>query len=237
MAVLGDGFDMTATPSASRRPRPWPRGPLLAIAAVLAAGAVAIGCGGSDDADESPVVTAPAPGPFRGGKLPDPLDGAPAPHFRLADARGGDIDTRELAGHPYLVTFLYTRCRDVCLTIGQEIGQALRRLGRDERAVALAVSVDPEGDTPRRVRRWLREQSLPPSFHYLVGTRRELQPVWKAFYAAAQPPGSEESRHTTSIWLIDGRGRLRTKFSAGVPVPPADIVHDLRLLMREDGAS
>jgi cytochrome oxidase Cu insertion factor (SCO1/SenC/PrrC family) len=122
------------------------------------------------------------------------------------------------------------------LTIGQEIGRALRQLNPDERVVALAVSVDPEGDTPARVRRWLREQRVPANFHYLVGTRRELRPVWKSYYVASQPRHSHESRHTTSIWLIDGRGRLRTKFSAGVPVPSADIVHDLRLLTRERGA-
>jgi protein SCO1/2 len=210
---------------------------MLFAAPIIAMVALMPGCGGNDEADDSPVVTAPASGPFRGGKLPDPLDGAPAPHFRLADARGGEIHTRDLAGRPYIVTFLYTRCRDVCLTIGQEVGAALRQLRAEERAVALAVSVDPEGDRPARVRRWLREQRLPPSFHYLIGTRRQLQPVWKAYYAAAQPRHSDESRHTTSIWLIDGRGRLRTKFSAGVPVPPSDIVHDLRLLARESRAS
>jgi protein SCO1/2 len=212
------------------RETPW----VLAVVVVLAVAALALGCGGDDDApDEAPVVTAPAPGPFRGGRLPDPLDGATAPNFRLTDARGGKLDTRDLAGRPYMVTFLYTRCRDICLTIGREIGQALRRLGQKERVVALAVSVDPEGDTPARVGRWLQEQRLPANFRYLIGSRRELRPVWKAYYAAAQPRHSEESRHTTSIWLVDGRGRLRTKFSAGVPVPPADIAHDLRLLVRE----
>jgi hypothetical protein len=42
-----------------------------------------------------------------------------------------------------------------------------------------------------------------------------------------------ESRHTASIWLIDSHGRLRTKFSGGVPVGPRDSAHDLRLLLRE----
>ena len=203
------------TEASARRRRAAAARSVIAVVTACAAATVAVG--GSDDSDprdEGPVITAPAPGPFRGGRLPPPLDGAPAPHFRLADAHGDVIDTRKLAGRTYIVTFLYTRCRDVCLTIGQEVGQALRRIGNQD-VVALAVSVDPEGDTPARVRRWLREQGLPPNLRYLVGTRRELRPVWKAYYAAAQPPRSEESRHTTSIWLIDGRGRLRTKFSAG----------------------
>jgi cytochrome oxidase Cu insertion factor (SCO1/SenC/PrrC family) len=58
-------------------------------------------------------------------------------------------------------------------------------------------------------------------------------PVWRAYFAAPQPPGVRESKHTASIWLIDRSGRLLTKFSGGSPVPPRDLAHDLRLLLAE----
>jgi protein SCO1 len=173
-------------------------------------------------------------GPFRAGPLPPGLDRKPAPGFRLADARGGTVDSRALRGRPYLLTFLFTDCRDVCPLIGREIGQALRLLGSRAREVtAVAITVDPEGDTRPAVRAWLREQRLPANFHYLVGSRRRLKPVWRAYFAAPQPTGTEESRHTASIWVIDARGRLRAKFSGGAPVQPRDIAHDLGLLLRE----
>jgi protein SCO1 len=173
-------------------------------------------------------------GPFRAGPLPDGLDRKPAAGFRLADARGGTLDSRSLRGRPYLLTFLFTDCRDVCPLIGREIGEALRLLGSRAREVAaVAISVDPEGDTRPAVRAWLRERRLPANFHYLVGSRRRLKPVWRAYFAAPQPAGTEESRHTASIWVIDARGRLRAKFSGGAPVRPRDIAHDLDLLARE----
>jgi len=177
-------------------------------------------------------------GPFRAGPLPDGLDREPAPGFRLADARGGTLDSRSLRGRPYLLTFLFTDCRDVCPLIGREIGEALQLLGpRAREAAAVAVSVDPEGDTRPAVRAWLRKQRLPDNFHYIIGNRRRLQPVWRAYFAAPQPAGTEESRHTASIWVIDARGRLRAKFSGGVPVRPRDIAHDLGLLVRESRSS
>jgi protein SCO1/2 len=177
-------------------------------------------------------------GPFRAGPLPDGLDRKPAPGFRLADARGGTLDSRSLRGRPYLLTFLFTDCRDVCPLIGREIGEALQLLGPRAREVAaVAVSVDPEGDTRPAVRAWLRKQRLPDNFHYIIGNRRRLQPVWRAYFAAPQPAGTEESRHTASIWVIDARGRLRAKFSGGVPVRPRDIAHDLGLLVRESRSS
>jgi protein SCO1 len=188
--------------------------------------------------DEPTVIVERQEGPFRAGPLPDGLDRKPAPGFRLVDARGGTLDSRSLRGRPYLLTFLFTDCRDVCPLIGREIGEALRLLGpRATEAAAVAITVDPEGDTRPAVRAWLRKHSLPANFHYLVGSRRRLEPVWRAYYAAPQPPGTEESRHTASIWVIDARGRLRAKFSGGVPVRPVDIAHDLRLLVRESRSS
>ncbi len=178
----------------------------------------------------------PNAGPFRGSKLPDAVVGRPAPHFRLSDARGQTVDTRRLAGRPYLVTFLYTNCPpgDTCPTIAAELRQALERLGpRARDLTVLAVSVEPEGDTPAAARRWLRRYRLPDNFRFLVGSEQQLEPVWDSYYAAKQDPDDEASRHTSNMWLVDARGRWRTKFSAGVPVPPADIAHDLGVLLDE----
>ncbi len=46
--------------------------------------------------------------------LPAGLTDSPAPQIRLADARGGVLDTHSLIGEPYAITFLYTSCPDVC---------------------------------------------------------------------------------------------------------------------------
>jgi protein SCO1/2 len=207
---------------------------LLAACVLSLAALVALAALARDGEDDRPAAIVPGQGPFRGGSLPAGLDGKPAPRFRLADARGGSLDSRALRGRPYVLTFLYTDCQDVCPLIGREVGEALRLLGAPaSKVAAVAVSVDPEHDTSAAVRAWLRRLRLPANFHYLVGTRQELEPVWRAYFAAPQPLGVRESKHTASIWLIDARGRLRTKFSGGVPVPPRDIAHDLRVLLRE----
>jgi protein SCO1/2 len=175
---------------------------------------------------------------FRGNPLPEGIVREPAPDFELADARGGRTGTGEMAGRPYLVTFLYSDCPDVCPLIAQEIRQAFKLLGRRaDDVAALAVSVDPRGDTRENVLRFLRRHRLPPNFHYLIGSRDELAPVWSAYYAAPQLPGRAESAHTASVWVIDGRGRIRTKFSGGAPIAPPDIAHDLRQLLREQAGS
>ena len=173
-------------------------------------------------------------GAFRAGRLPQGVGGARAPQFALRDASGEWLSTASLKGRPYLVTFLYTDCRDVCPLIAQEIKQALHQLGRRRREVtALAITADPEGDTPTAVRAWLERHRMPANFRYLIGDRRELEGVWRAHYAAPQPRDRTQSAHSASIWLVDRQGRWRAKFSGGIPVAPADIAHDLRLLLAE----
>jgi protein SCO1/2 len=208
---------------------------LIALLLLVVASLVALLAVARDRQGDGPTaIVERQEGPFRAGPLPDGLDRKPAPGFRLADARGGTLDSRALRGRPYLLTFLFTDCRDVCPLISREIGEALRLLGSQARKVAaIAITVDPEGDTRPAVRAWLRKQRLPANFHYLVGARRRLEPVWRAYFAAPQPAGTEESRHTASIWVIDAMGRLRAKFSGGAPVRPRDIAHDLDLLVRE----
>ena len=176
--------------------------------------------------------------PFLSNRLPDGVRDKPAPHIRLADARGGTLDTRRLRGTPYVVTFLFTDCPDVCPLIAQELGKALELLGpRAQKVAVAAVTVDPKGDTPQNVRAWLARMRLPHNFHYLIGSEATLKPVWRSYFVGPQRRGVKQSLHTASIWLIDAKGRWRTKFSGGAPVPPADIAHDLRVLIRENEPS
>lgn len=209
------------------------RKPLVALLATALLVSAALGYVAAQNDDERPAEPHRNPGPFRGNIIPPELRGKRAPAFRLPDASGRRLATADLRGRPYVLTFLYTDCPDVCPLIGQELGQSLRLLGsrRDEVSV-LAVSVDPEGDTAAAARAWLRRHRLPRNFHYLIGRERELRPVWDAYFAAPQIPGRPNSTHTASIWLIDADGRIATKYSGGFPVAPADIAHDLRLLLR-----
>ncbi len=167
-----------------------------------------------------------------GNKLPPGLNGRPAPHFRLTDARGASFSAAELAGTPYAITFLYTHCKDVCPLIGEELRQSLEHLGPDaKRAAVVAVSVDPEGDTPASVRDWLGKHHEPSNFHYLIGTRAQLRPVWSGYFVGPQPERSKESGHSASVWLVDARGRWRAHYSAGAPFAPKHVAHDLKVLI------
>jgi len=185
---------------------------------------IAAGCGGASGGgtSRSPAV---------GDGQPSGLAGRSAPPIRLADARGGTLDSRALAGRPYAVTFLYTRCPDVCPLIGEELRGALERLGPQARRVAVvAVSVDPRHDTASAVRSWLRRHREPANFHYAIGSVPELRPVWRSWFVSPQGGDQRVSGHSAIVWLVDKRGRLAGLRSAGAPLDPGLLARDLSIL-------
>jgi len=193
------------------------------LAAALAAGVLLFGlnAGGRAAAHRRPAAG------LRGDALPAGLAGSSAPRFRLADGRGGTIDTAALRGRPYAVTFLYTHCPDVCPTIAEDLKQAMAEAPR---AAVVAVSVDPHGDTAAAVRSFAKVHRLPPRFRYGIGDRRALAPVWRAYFVSSQLGDPRTSTHTAAVWLVDARGRLRGMYPGGAPIAPADVAHDLRAL-------
>ncbi len=93
----------------------------------------------------------------------------------------------------------------------------------------LAVSVDPEGDTPKSVDEYAKTHHLLPEFHYLIGSRGELTQVWKAYDVAAVASDPELVDHTAYTMLVDRSGEGRVIYDASVKAK--DVVHDVDELL------
>ena len=206
----------------------------LALLVVIAASAaVALRGGGSTSQTIGPPGASEGSGSFlTAAAMPQGLGGRPVPRFNLVDARGGTYSSTRLRGRPYVLTFLYVHCVDVCPLIGSEIHDALAKLGAQASGLnVIAISVDPRGDTRPAVKRWLAVHHEPANFYYLIGSARRLAPVWKAFYVSPQTPGDPRSTHTAVVWLINRRGRLAALVPAGVPIDTNNLAHDLDVLI------
>ena len=203
------------------------RAPLaLALLAALAASACGGGGGHEHGAAASVTVTGGS-GRFAGGELDPPQ---PTPDFSLTDQAGQKVSMANQRGKLVLLTFLYTNCPDVCPLITQNLNQALQMLGTERDDVrVLAVSVDPEGDTPKSVDEYAKAHHLLPEFHYLIGSRDELTKVWKAYDVAAVASDPELVDHTAYTMLVDQSGEGRVIYDSQVKAK--DVVHDVRALL------
>jgi protein SCO1/2 len=158
-----------------------------------------------------------------------------APDFQLNDYRGTKVSLADLRGKVVILTFLYTHCPDECPLIAEHLRATADQLGDAMNQIAfVAVSVDPENDTPDAVQRFLEEHRLDGRVRYLIGTREQLQPIWLAYFVASQPTPAENVplvTHSTRVIVIDKSGNQRANFDSDLN--PTDLVFDIRALLQE----
>jgi protein SCO1/2 len=162
---------------------------------------------------------------FDGSLLPT---GVRAPAFSLRDQNGRRVTMSEFRGRPVIVTFLYSHCKDSCPVEARLINQAVQELG-SPRATVLAFTVDPAHDTPASVRAFLRKEKITAPFRWILGTRAQLEPIWKGY---AVTPQTAEAEHMARITLIDNRGYQKIGYPFD-QTTPGRIAHDMRLLARD----
>jgi len=159
------------------------------------------------------------------------LDSTAAPDFTLTDQNGKTIELSQLHGKAVVLTFLYTHCPDVCPLIASKLHIVQRQLGKTSAQVMLvAVSIDPAGDTQASVQQFSQEHQLVNNWHYLLGTKEVLEPVWNAYSVYAQAATSKVT-HSSAVYVIDKESRERVFF--GEDFTTSDMVTDLQVLTKE----
>jgi protein SCO1/2 len=200
-------------------------------AAAAALVLLASGCG-SGAAKHAPATSGPVLGAtqvtYHGRRVEG---GTVAADFALRDQHGRMVQLSALRGRVVVLTFLYTHCVDVCPLIAGNVDRAVRSLGpRSRDVVVLAVSVDPDHDTPASVRQFVAEHRLSPSFHYLTGPLAELRPIWQAYNLLIEPGSAGRVAHSAYILVLSRSGRPRIYYPPLVTEPV--LAHDLAAMVR-----
>jgi protein SCO1/2 len=183
----------------------------MALATLLGAG-----CG-----EEGPRRAAELTPGRLAGTLAKPHRAAPA--LALRNSRGRRIALARYRGKAVLVTFIYSHCPDVCPLIVGNLRTVQTQLGRDAKDLQIvAVSVDPEGDTPRAVNEFLAARRMTGRMEYLLGSRPQLERVWRDWGIVSG------KSHSALVYGIDARGRITTLYPTSFK--PAEIVHDVPIL-------
>ena len=76
---------------------------------------------------------------------------------------------------------------------------------------------------------------LAPQFRYLIGSAAELRRAWASWNVLSVRESAELVDHVAYTALVDPTGKERVLY--GAQVHAKDVLHDLRILMRESAAS
>lgn len=211
----------------------------LAIALAFVLAATAAACSDDSDDDSGKQSAATGQGEKKPSGMPDYAGAVAtppkaAPELKLKDSTGKTFDISAQRGKVVLLTWLYVNCPDICPTIVSNLKVAQTKLGdKAEDLTIVAVSTDPERDTPKAVNKFLAARGMNGRMQYLVGDEGALGRAWKTWGIVAEPAAAnpELIEHSSPIYGISASGKITTLYPANFK--PDQIVNDVPLLAEQ----
>lgn len=169
----------------------------------------------------------------------------PVGNFALIDQAGKKFQLSDAKGKIVAITFVYTKCPDVCPLFTAKfasIQRALEQREKDQKQkkekptdyLLLIITTDPEYDTPAQLKSYA--EHFKPNFSnwlFLTGTNPELAKVWKDFGVNVRKSPDGHVQHTALTTVIDRR-RIRRVDYYGDKWQEKELLHDLLSLAERD---
>ena len=206
------------------------------LAAVLAAGAFMAGCGGS--------TGVPGPPSAYLGTVVDRPVSAEIADLPLTTDAGRPTSLGAWHGQVVVLADFLTLCQETCpLTTGNLLvmDRAVMAAGLGQRVRFVELTVDPDRDTPARLRAYRALIGAPANMLLLTGRPAVIERIWRYLGVWYQrvgedsPPGTDwltgrpltyDVDHEDALLYLDASGRVRfvvvgSPNASGAPVAPA----------------
>lgn len=138
--------------------------------------------------------------------------------FNLIDHHGNRVNNDTYHGRYPLVFFGFTHCAAVCPRALSKLSSVLIALGTlGEEIVPLYITVDPDRDTPQRMKEFL--EGGYPLFTGLTGDAEPLEAARREFRVFAtrkadpDAEGGYQVPHSAITYLLDRRGHYLAHFT------------------------
>lgn len=135
------------------------------------------------------------------------LPALPVPDLWAENESGQRLRLRSLLlGRRTALQFVFTNCRLACPMLGSLYQRVQKELAGSP-ANLITITVDPENDSPARLRQWKQSFHGGPQWQVLRLSRPSLRRLQRLL---GQKPGPAPS-HTLQIFLIDAQGRYAAR--------------------------
>jgi len=162
-------------------------------------------------------------------------EGKRAGDYLLKDQAGLSFSTSEYAGKPLLVSFIFTRCPDICSSVVATLAPAMEAVKKElgDKFNAIVVGFDAANDTPEAMLAFGKAHSIDFSLvRFASGDAETLARMTSdlGFYYEAD----EESgfNHLGLVSIIDGKGVIYRQIYK-TEIKPDDISQPLKELLTD----
>ncbi len=168
------------------------------------------------DADDPQVVRLSEEGPEEGG---DPLR---IGEFTLTDQDGMPFSSEQLAGHPWVASFIFTRCAGYCPNLIAKLRLEIVDRVKASNVRFVTISVDPDHDTPEKLKQYAEVFGADPArWTFLTGDKETIyRLVLHGFRLPVAEMLGEDRRpgfevaHSLSLIHVGPDGRILGKYDS-----------------------
>lgn len=142
---------------------------------------------------------------------------------------------RDMRGRVWIVDFIYTRCGGPCPLLSAQMAELAQSLPPE--VGLLTVTVDPDGDTPERLRAYAKSYGADARrWVFLRGTITDTyQLLYAGFHLtmSSDPKADPQTRvlHSTRFVLVDRAGGIRGYYDGLSALDNAALARDARRLL------
>ena len=108
------------------------------------------------------------------------------PDVVLVNQNGAKVRFKDLlqSGKPVIVEFIFATCTTISPVLSASFVNLQQKLEKDPQKVQLiSISIDPENDTPKVMKEYLKRYRAKPGWDFLTGSRADIDSVMRAFNA------------------------------------------------------
>jgi len=131
-------------------------------------------------------------------------------------------------GKPVILNFIYTSCTTVCPVMSQTFAGVQDRLGTElDNVHMVSISIDPEHDTPQRLKEYEKRYNVRRQWDFYTGTIEASIATQKAFDAYR----GDKMNHLPVIFIRSAPGQPWVRMEGFAS--PDDIAREYRMLARQ----
>jgi protein SCO1/2/putative membrane protein len=137
------------------------------------------------------------------------------PDFSLTERSGKTVRRADLLGKVWVAAFFFTECAGGCPKISSGLQHLQQQLAGVKDVVLVSFSVNPQSDTPQRLREYARDHGADAErWLFLTGDEKAMYTLIRDGFKQGvskneqSKPGFEVD-HTFRMLVVDSRGRIR----------------------------
>ena len=189
---------------------------------------------------------------FHGDDLPSDDPEYAVNEFSLVKPDGNLTNLSDYEGQVLIVSFIYSRCPDVCPIVSSNLRWLSQELADDYETnfSIISVTVDPWWDTQNVLGEYAEQRNL--SWPHLTGDLESLEPIWESFHVGLQTYTNVSNEtnegdsnntsgrhhpdylvdHSTATIIIDKEHKQRVRWN-DLDWEPTLFAEDVQQLMEE----